>query len=266
MESHYAAQRLAAIAEIAFCPPSGRSADVVRDTDELEFAAAEVAAAIHVTRRSADRDLGTAFSLKRRLPQVFEALSTGLIDLARARFIDVETCVLDQAAAQSVVPQVLDDASRLTTGQLRARLQRVVMEEAPGASQAKYEEGIEARALVREANPDGTATLIGMQLPPNRAGTAMARINRWAQKLKRSGDPRGMDQIRADVFLDLLNGRQLSDGAGRGVVELRVELTTLAGLDERPGEIAGFGQVSADVAPEDCRVPARFRVAVRGGG
>jgi hypothetical protein len=59
-----------------------------------------------------------------------------------------------------------------------------------------------------------------------------------------------LDQIRADVFLDLLNGRYQMHTVDRtlGGVELRVDLTTLAGLAEAPGELAGFGPVIADIA------------------
>jgi hypothetical protein len=56
-----------------------------------------------------------------------------------------------------------------------------------------------------------------------------------------------MDQIRADVFIDLLLGE--SDGNGRqGGVEITVDLKTLADLSESPGELAGYGPVIADIA------------------
>ena len=88
----------------------------------------------------------------------------------------------------------------------------------------------------------------------------MCRINRHARKAKRQGDRRCIDQIRADISLDLLTerdvsspflscaGTPLSGGRNdRAVVDIRADLTTLIGLDENPGEIPGWGPVIADV-------------------
>ena len=44
-------------------------------------------------------------------------------------------------------------------------------------------------------------------------------------------------------------GRVRPDGSSdNGVVEIRVDMTTLAGIDDEPAEIPGFGPVLADVA------------------
>jgi hypothetical protein len=91
----------------------------------------------------------------------------------------------------------------------------------------------------------------------------MRRINRLAKAAKIADDPRTMDQIRADVFLDLLNGRQTAHTRDtRGVVDLRVDLTTLAQLDDNPAEIPGWGPVVADIARQVARGDARWRVTV----
>ena len=57
-----------------------------------------------------------------------------------------------------------------------------------------------------------------------------------------------MDQQRADVFLDLLEGCNQLQYERTGGIELRVDLETLAGLLEAPGELAGYGPVIADIA------------------
>jgi len=58
-----------------------------------------------------------------------------------------------------------------------------------------------------------------------------------------------MDQLRADLLLDVLQGhRRPGDTATGGGVHLHIDLATLAGLDDRPGKVAGFGPVIADVA------------------
>ena len=55
-----------------------------------------------------------------------------------------------------------------------------------------------------------------------------------------------MDQLRADVYLDLLRGTTTGDSGGS--VDIRVDLDTLMGLSDQPGEIAGYGPIIDDIA------------------
>ena len=57
-----------------------------------------------------------------------------------------------------------------------------------------------------------------------------------------------MDQLHADVFIDLLNGTHTRCGGKRGGVNLTVDLETLTHLADHPGEFAGYGPVIADIA------------------
>ncbi|MGH8913971.1 MAG: HNH endonuclease [Acidimicrobiia bacterium] len=103
--------------------------------------------------------------------------------------------------------------------------------------------------MTSEATESGTANLFGLDLPAADSNSAMRRINRLALAMRKAGDPRTMDQIRADIFLDLLNGRNNSLKPGpNGVVDTRVDLTTLVDLDDKTGEIPGWGPVIADIA------------------
>ena len=76
------------------------------------------------------------------------------------------------------------------------------------------------------------------------------KINRLARQLKTRHETRTMDQLRADVFLDLLESRHTGgrQGQDRGVVDVQVDLTTLMGLTESAGELAGYGPIVADIA------------------
>lgn len=56
-----------------------------------------------------------------------------------------------------------------------------------------------------------------------------------------------MDQLRADVFLDLLTGATHS-GSTAGSVNLKIDLTTLAGLDRHTAELVGMGPITAEIA------------------
>jgi hypothetical protein len=119
--------------------------------------------------------------------------------------------------------------------------------------------------IVCEQTDAGTANIHATDLSADKANAAMCRINRLAHTAKRHGDRRGIDQIRADIFLDLLNGsHQEGSSSGTAVVDVRVDLTTLLGLDDQPGEIPGWGPVIADVTRQLVRntEKAEYRVGI----
>ena len=104
------------------------------------------------------------------------------------------------------------------------------------------------RRVVSEARPDGTGDLYGMGVPPGRVAAITRFLDKTARSLKAGGDPRSMDQIRADIYLDLLQGTQVAGGQQRAMVDITVDLATLVGLEEKAAEIPGYGPVIADIA------------------
>lgn len=129
-----------------------------------------------------------------------------------------------------------------------ARIRKLVISLDPDLARDRYEKAVEDRRVVLEPNDHGTSNLSGIDLPAVEAQAAMRRINTLAKAARTADDPRTMDQVRADVYLDILSGRHLKQGKGRGMVDISVELTTLAGLDNHPGDLHGYGPVIADVA------------------
>jgi hypothetical protein len=211
-----------------------------------EAASTEIRVALRLTRRGADSQLEVAVGLRRRLPRVWQALCAGSIDVPRARVVLSATSHLDEATARAVVDQVIDEAYRFTTGQLRERVARMCIDADPDTATQRYEEAIEQRRVIMEASSDGTAHLLGLDLPPDRVAEVTRRIDRLAKTLNTTSDPRTMDQLRADVFLDLLAGEHRNTKGG--VVDIHVDLATLARLSESPGDLAGYGPVVADIA------------------
>jgi hypothetical protein len=249
MASHFQAQVYEAIAAV-----SDHMLSIEDDPRSAgEAAAAEIGTALRLTRRAADVELTMAVDLQRRLPHTWRLLATGAIDPRRARTIDHGTAHLTDAVAQEVDRLVAVEAPRLTTGQLRARIARLCIEANPHNAEERYQQAVTDRRVVTEATGDGTANLLALDLPPHRAAAATRRINALARSLRIAGETRTMDQLRADVLLDLLNGTNTATTAKasktpRGVVDLHVDLDTLAGLTDHPGELAGYGPVIADIA------------------
>jgi hypothetical protein len=218
-----------------------------RFEDSTELASAEIRAALNLTRRTADIELSFALDLEQRLPKVHQMLMDGVIDVRRAKAIDHETCHLTTATARGVVERIVEAAPDLTTGQLRARIKKLCIQTDVEEAKKRYDHAVDQRRVIAEPSVDGTASLTGLNLPPDRVAGVTRRINSIARSLRQDGETRSMDQLRADVYLDLLQGTNHQTKA-RGVVHLTVDLDTLTGLTEHPGDLNGFTPVISDIA------------------
>jgi uncharacterized protein DUF222/HNH endonuclease len=254
MASYYAAASMRAMVSLR----DAYLADHESHLSAGESAAAEIRVALMLTRRGADVELSLAIDLAERLPQVLEAMHAGELDVARARAIDRATLDLDVDTAREVADTVLPRAGDLTTGQLRAWLEKLRLDLCPEQAEARYETAVEQRCVSIEATPDGTAHLHAYHLPPDRANAIMRRLTRDARKLRRKGEDRTIDQLRADVLVDLASsshaivrgphGERIATASNGGSVEIKVDLETLARLAEHPGDLAGYGPVIAEIA------------------
>ncbi len=213
-----------------------------------EYAADEVAAALTWTRRRAEAELNFAWELA-DLPAVGDAFAAGEIDLAKAKTIVYGLTGVDSEVAAAVAGKILERAERQTTGQIRARLRRLLLEANPEAAADRYQAGLKERKVVLDANDDGTANLHLYNVAPDQAALAFDRIDSYARAQGTEDEPRTLDQLRSDVGLDLLVGCLQHQNRGRRpIVDIRVDLTTLMEMDENPGEVPGFGPVVADIA------------------
>lgn len=143
---------------------------------------------------------------------------------------------------------IVPDAAGLTTAQLAYRIRKLCGDLNPEAARDRYETSLEDRRLISEANPYGTANLMGLDLPPHVVEAIRRRAQKEALRLSSRGDTRTMDQLRADLFLQLLNGDGFAAGTEQGGVHLTADRVSLAGLAEASGDLAGFGPVIADIA------------------
>jgi hypothetical protein len=204
------AGELAAVAEIAArsaakdertgLAEDGRPVAVTRD------AAAQVSLGLALSPVSASCWTDLAVTFGWRLRATWMALTTGHVDLNRARIIAEATERLPEEAARAVEAKVLPGAGDRTYSQLRAFVRRAAIAADPeGAEQRR--EARERQAKVRlYPDADHTASLGGWNLPTVQAAAAMARISAMARALKASGAAGGIDFLGANVFLGLLLG------------------------------------------------------------
>ncbi len=242
--SHFQAKVYADIAALT---------DVMFEFDEdwelaTEAAAFELRAALRLTRRSADIEIGFAQELVDRLPQVAVELEAGRVDVRRARILIDETIHLTESQARHVVDEVIGRAGELTTGELRARVKKLCFAIEPDEAELRYETALDERKLVKEPTIDGTANIFLTNVAPDRAAEALDRINLIARSLRVGGETRTMDQLRADIAVDLLCGNGKYRKAKAGKVVIHVDLETLARLNDDPGDLAGYGPVISDIA------------------
>jgi hypothetical protein len=222
------------------------------DVDLYEFAAAEVGAALTKTRRRADMEMGIAHEIVKQYPALFVALHQGRIDLAKVRTILRGVGHVDTEVAATTIDLILPEAPDLTTGQIAARLQKLVIEADPDEAKKAYEEGVDTAKVWSFLEPDGTGTMISTGMEAHDLSAANRNINGIARRMKNDGDDRSIDKIRSDVFARLLSGA-MSATARKGQVTITGDVATFAGLNDLPGDLNGFGPVVADVVRQIAR-------------
>lgn len=173
-----------------------------RDRDTAD----EVGLALSVSRHTADRRVDLARELATRFPETHAAMQRGELDAAKAaRVIDTAGPLTDDLARE------LDaQLSGLLAGRDASAIQqsaRYRVERLDPEGAADRAERLKRRRKV-ELLPgaDGMADLVGY-LPADVACAAYARVDAIAKSNKSRDDERSLDEIRADVFSDLLLGQ-----------------------------------------------------------
>ena len=218
-----------------------------------EFIAPELAAALTLTGRAAEHQLGLALDLACR-PTTAAALESGEIDLPRARILLDLLGPLDPAHADAVEAAVMPRAGQLTTSELRAALRRAILSIDPQAARRQREQAEREARVEHWADPDGTASLAGRNLPPAQALAASKRLTQIATAWKRRGALGGMDLLRAHAYLALLNGLDTATPPAS-----LLPVPAPAGRDTTVGTPGGPGAAQANVrraGDSDVRGPA----------
>lgn len=248
-------RQLAAIRELARRRPApldpGDPGDVLPAGRVSEFAANEVAAELRISTAGAQARLHLALALD-RLPATRHALAAGRLDLTKTRAIVEATGVLDRAGCAAVETRVLGRAPEQTVGRLRAALARAVIAVDAAAAQVRHQRAVADRRVELWALPDGMAALYAT-LPAADALACHNWLTALAEQAAAPGDERTLDQRRADALSDVafagLADPALPRRHGRPVqLQVAVAATTLLGLDDQPGELTGYGPITAPVA------------------
>jgi hypothetical protein len=210
-----------------------------------EWAAAEVAARLRLSQRTAQARLVEAVVLVEQLPATLAALEAGRIGPAHARaLVDLLGPVSEEKRAE-IEAAALERAGEQTVDNLRARVRRIITRLDAAAALRRLVKAAKGRRVALWAGEDGMATLAA-DLPQPLARACYQAIRAHALACASDGDgipdPRSLDERMADVFADLI----LRPHADRPPV--RVDLTLVAGVDtltgfgpgaDQPGEVDG---------------------------
>lgn len=169
----------------------------------------EIGAALCWTATKAGRELHVAQWLVQRLPLVHAELAAGRIDHGRAwTFVDVlGEAELTDAQLERICQTVVPLAHGLTSGQLRHRLLKLLIGVDPGYAARRYRKAVRERGVHGYVDHNGTATITGHGLGTDEAVAACERIEHLADAVKAAGHPATVRQIRADLYIRLLDGR-----------------------------------------------------------
>ncbi len=229
------------------------------------FRGMEIAAAMTWSQYTADQTMAMAALALDVAPVVMTELRQGRLDWAKVKMLCHELADVQPEHVDLIVGTLRPDFGSCTVNQLRERLRRLALQVDPLAAQQRYAKAVDRRRVEHRACLNGTGVLGATGLPADRVAAAWDHVDRLAYATRSAGDPRkrSLSQLRADVFVDLLAGVDPgSAGAAavaprKGSINLRIDLTTLACLNDDPALIPGYGPIVADIARQTAEQMAR---------
>jgi Domain of unknown function (DUF222) len=228
-----------------------------------EYADDEIAARLGISPLSASYRLGLAIDLTSPLSATAAALATGTIDVAKARTIADGCRHLDPATAVEVEAAVLGKAPQLTNGRLKAALRKAFISADPVAAEKRCRIAQSERGVWITPLDDGVAELRAVLAAPD-ALTIQNVLTATALAAKRAGEEtRTMGQLRADFLVapfaaalaagelaGLTPGKLGSHRGRRAELNVTVPASVIMGVSNAPGELVGYGPITAEVCRE----------------
>jgi Domain of unknown function (DUF222) len=215
-----------------------------------KYVAEEIGLAAKWTARWAGSRLALAYALTGRLPGTLQALERGDVDLRRAQALADITRACPPEVARAVEDAVLPGAAGQNISELSRIARKQVAQLDPEGAAARHRERKKERRVEKYPLDDGMAELSATLTAPE-AEQIYQTLDVFAQACKSEGDTRTADERRADALCDLLLDprHHTTNGRTGGVqVQVTVPASTLMGVDDQPGDLAGYGPIPADLA------------------
>ncbi|MEV6906267.1 DUF222 domain-containing protein [Amycolatopsis sp. NPDC051071] len=207
----------------------------------------EVALGLSLVDGAAGSLVATGVALTSRLPRTLSLMDRGLLSGLGAQKVAEATSWLsveDSLKADVVLESRLPNKNSI---QVRRAANYVATKTDPAGAVRRTTERRKRRRLSVVQGGAGVASIEVVDGPAEKITAAYQRINREAWALRKQGEARTMDQLRADVAVDLLLGGE-GGVSERTEVFLYMDLFTYLGLNDDPVEMAGHGHIPADLA------------------
>jgi hypothetical protein len=248
LESHLVARRMIATSD-AVHRLHGKVDLSIEEARML--AAQEIACATHIPYVTAMNHVGLVERVSECLPASWEALDRGDITLSHLKSVERATQHCTPRVAQAVDAQVMPLAiAREWTPSETARAARKLLI-------ALDPEGAKQRAAAAKAEADvklfpgeDAMATVAAHGPAEQSQQIMSAINDYAEKMASNGDRRPIGVRRVDALAHLVLGGATVEAhkPGRVVTFLHLDLMTYLGYNDNPGELAGYGPITADAA------------------
>lgn len=217
--------------------------------EAYKSAHAEIALRLGLGASGQDRRIGEAHALATRLPATLDALCEGRITYRKMLVILDETVNIgSDEVLRKVEEEILAVAEGFNPSRLREKLRRTIERLDAEALKQRAQEAPKERFVSLRPEPDGMAT-INAYLPIKQALESFGVIDTLARGCQGPGEERTLDQLRADVFHDVIcnPGGQPS----RITYEMQVVATAdlLLGRDgAEPARLADGSPIPDDLA------------------
>jgi hypothetical protein len=237
-----------------------KSDDIFTGVDDAERE--DVAAALRMSTGTAQIRIDIARTLVNHLPNVCSALAMGEISPAHATVIARESASairdgMGPAHIYSIEQSALAYAEFHTPTQVANKVRTTIAKLAPEPFEEIAERARDTRRVSCFREVDGLSTIVAI-LPAEDAQIVMKAIENFihAQVANESlpDEHRSMDMKRADALTSIATWSLQQSTVDvklhrRPVtVNVTIDLPTLLGLAENPGQLAGYGAIPASVA------------------
>ena len=254
-----------AIVAVAGCDSSKpNGSDPFFGVDDAERE--DISTALRLAPTTAQSRIDVARTLVNHLPNTCSALATGEISPAHATVIAKETAAairdgLPESAIYEIEQRAIAHAEFHTPGQVANQVRTTIARISPETFEETVARARDTRKVSCYTESDGISTIVAI-LPAADAQIVMNSIESFIRAASAdlgsdtNMDPRSSDMKRADA-LTAIAGAYLATAAETVTphrrpisVNVTIDLPTLLGLAENPGQLAGYGAIPASVARE----------------
>ncbi len=208
-------------------------------------AAEQLCMARGVSPRQAATDLALARAWRDRFPRVGAKLRAGVTSAWAARLVVDETRQLDDSTARAVDDRLAPVLESLTAAQAGKAARFHAQHLDPQAYLDRIARAADDRRVSLRPAPD-TMTWLSALLPVKDGVATWASLDREARTARSAGDPRTLDQLRADLLVDRMAGKAASEP---GIdLQLTLGVDTLLHDGDTPAVLHGYGPVPAPYA------------------